>query len=200
MAKKTLREFPSKHLTEEQVKKIYFAAKCKYSSSYAMMIDDAFSGAEPAAAKHGIWTCYDSRWFSLMMRHIRSHQRWENISKDARRDIVEALNGGPENHFNAEDARDVYVEALRQAWEDREILHPWQVKQIFHSAIDALNDPCKVSGQEIYARGDVKFEDKRWFATFRSAIRSKKRWYDLNDRAIRAIASGMEQCVVRAPW
>jgi hypothetical protein len=200
MAKKALKEFPRKPLTEEQVMKIYCAAKCKYSSSYAMMIDDAFRGADPAAAKHGIWVCYDSPWFSLMMRFIRSHKRWESIPESSRRDIVEALNGKPVNFLVDEDVRAIYDEALTQAWQDREILHAWQVKRVFYGATDELNNPCPRVGYELYVRGDVKFEDKRWFATFRNAIRSKKRWTDLNDRAQKAIVAGMKQCVVCAPW
>lgn len=78
-------------VTAATARSIYNAAKKSYDNSYAMMIDDAFKGAQRVAVKHGIDVYYDNEWFGLMFRHIKAHNSWSNISESDKKDIVVLL-------------------------------------------------------------------------------------------------------------
>ena len=83
---------PFTGIAERQVRAIYDSAKRAYDESYAMMIDDAFSGAQRVATKYGVEVLYDVDWFKAMFRFIKAHKRWEDLSTQAKIDLVQSIN------------------------------------------------------------------------------------------------------------
>jgi hypothetical protein len=194
MANKKLRKFSQKRLTEKQVSVIYRAAKCKYNSSYAMMVDDAFAGAESAAKKHGIWVCYDSPWFSMMFRNIRAHNRWEHISEWDRQAIVDEINGGPENVFDHDDAGKIFDTVVENLWYDCEDDEKPAESGVYYRlrAADGVDDI------DVLVSDQIKTTNERWFSTFRKAAMENKQWEQLPEKTKTTIFNGLKKYCSRA--
>jgi len=82
----------SKSVSMTVLEKIYRAAKSSYSSSYAMMIDDARAGAQSVAKRHGINVFYDSEWFQIMFSNIKAHRTWDKIDKFQKQEMLDSIN------------------------------------------------------------------------------------------------------------
>ena len=67
-------------ITITQVKSLYVTMREAYINSSSMMIDDAFNGVKPKAAKMGILCCYDCGWFQEMFRFVRAYRTWESFT------------------------------------------------------------------------------------------------------------------------
>lgn len=81
-----------KEITIDDIARIYKAAKSEYSSSYAMMIDDAMKGANSVAKKLGLSVVTDWGWFPVMFRYVRAHKQWDSIPADTKMDMVDFAN------------------------------------------------------------------------------------------------------------
>ncbi len=80
-----------KHPTLAQVRAIYEGGRRAYVSSYAMMVNDIFSGMEAPAKKAGIQVFYDVNWFHEMGGHIRAHRSWDALTDAQRNRIIQAV-------------------------------------------------------------------------------------------------------------
>ena len=87
-----LKELGLRLLTLKDVESVYRAAKSEYSSSYAMMVDDAWKGANNVASTLGLSCCYDSGWFSTMFGYIRAHKSWTSIPEYEKKNLLEDMN------------------------------------------------------------------------------------------------------------
>jgi hypothetical protein len=89
---KVLKSKGLKPITVNDLKNVYVGAKSSYGSSYAMLIDDAISGAERPANKLGIRVLVDWGWFPLMFRYIKGYFSWDKIPNDVKEDMVRYAN------------------------------------------------------------------------------------------------------------
>lgn len=81
-----------KKITLSDMERIYRAALSEYSSSYAMMADDSFRGAESASKKLGISPVYDWGWFPLIHGFVKAHKRWSDVPERTKSEMVAKAN------------------------------------------------------------------------------------------------------------
>ena len=81
-----------KRLTEKDLEKVYRAGRSEYSSSYSMMVDDAYRGCSNVAKKLGLPLYWDAGVFPMMFSYIRNHASWDKVPQSTKRSMLSAAN------------------------------------------------------------------------------------------------------------
>ena len=85
----TLRKAGLRPIRMASIAAIYNAAKRSYMESNAMLSDDIYAGAKPAAERVGLHPYYDAGWFPIMSAYVRRFSTFGNIPPAQKLEMLE---------------------------------------------------------------------------------------------------------------